>query len=96
MIGATSLAYVFVVALPALFAGLIVGLLYFRTLRLAADLFVEGRGGFLPLALTLIRFAGLIAVLLLIVQIGAAALIALFLGFLLARTIAVRAAPETS
>jgi F1F0 ATPase subunit 2 len=96
MIGATSLASVSVVALLALLVGLTVGLAYFRALRLTVDLFAEGRGALLPLGLTLIRFAGLIAVLLLAVQIGAAALLTLFLGFLLARKIAVRPARKTS
>jgi N-ATPase, AtpR subunit len=95
MIGAPPLTDTAVVALLAMLVGLVVGLAYFRALRLTADLFAQGRRWTLPLWLTLIRFAGLIAVLFLTVQMGAAALIALFLGFLLGRTIAVRSASET-
>lgn len=95
MIGAAPLAYAVVVALLTMLAGLVVGLAYFRALRLTADLFAQGRGWTLPLGLTLVRLAGLIAVLYLTVQLGAAPLIASFLGFLLARTIAVRSAAET-
>ncbi len=92
MIGADFLAHVVAVAPPAILVGLIVGLAYFRGLRFTANLFVEGRGWALLLALTLVRLAGVIAVLLLAVRFGAVALMACFLGFLMARMIAVRSA----
>jgi F1F0 ATPase subunit 2 len=94
MIGMAPLPDAIVSASAMALAGLVAGLAYFRGLRLAVDLFARGRGWILPLGLTLARLAGLIAVLLLSVRFGAAALIACFLGFLLARTIAVRLAGE--
>lgn len=94
MIGAPPLTYTVVVALFAILAGLVVGFAYFRALRRTADLFAQGRGAALPLGLTVVRLAGLIAVLSLAVQLGALALIACFLGFLLARGIAMRTASE--
>lgn len=94
MITSATFADAVVVALVTMALGLVVGLAYFRALRLTADLFAHGRGRILPLGLTLIRFAGLIAILLLAAKLGAAALIASFVGFLLARTIAVRSASE--
>lgn len=94
MIGAPPLTHTIVVALFAMLAGLVVGLAYFRALRLTADMFAQGRGATLPLGLSLVRLAGLIAVLSLAVQLGATTLIACFLGFLLARAIAMRTAPK--
>lgn len=94
MIGVPPLAYAAGVALAMTLAGLAVGLAYFRGLRLTADLFAQGCGWTLPLGLTLVRLAGLFVFLLLVAQLGAAALIACFLGFLLARAIAVRSASQ--
>jgi F1F0 ATPase subunit 2 len=75
-------------------AGAVLGLAYFRGLRLVVDLFAQGRGRMLLLGVTLARFAGLVGAFLLVVQFGTAALLACFLGFLLARAIALRSAAE--
>ena len=94
MIGAAPLSFTVAVAVVMVPAGLVAGLAYFRGLRLAVNLFAQGRCWTLPLGLTLVRLGGLIALLGLVVQLGAAPLIACFLGFLLARAIALRSAAE--
>ena len=54
-------------------------------------LFAAGRGWFVPVALTLGRIAAAIIVLGLAAKLGAAALLAMFIGFLVARAVALRA-----
>ncbi|MGO8952977.1 MAG: ATP synthase subunit I [Rhodomicrobium sp.] len=74
------------------FAGFAFGLLYFIALRWTVTLFA-GRGGWLgPLALTLGRIGAAAVFLAAAARMGAATLLAAFLGFLLARTLALRAA----
>ena len=81
----------------ALAAGMIIsgfafGLLYFATLKRAAALFASGSSWMGPLGLTLGRIAAAVIFLSLAARLGAAALLAAFLGFMLARALALRAA----
>lgn len=74
------------------FAGMLFGVVYFATLRRAVTLFTAGRGWIGPVSLTLARIAAAVIFLGLAAKLGAAALIAAFLGFLLARTVMLRVA----
>jgi hypothetical protein len=76
--------------------GLVFGLAYFAALRRTADLFSAGKGYLVPAALTLGRFAGAVAVFGLAAWLGALPLLAALLGFLLARTAALRTARRTA
>ena len=67
------------------FAGLMFGLLYFATLKRSVALFVTG-GWFDPVALTLGRIGAVVGLLFLAAKLGAAPLLAAFIGFLLARS----------
>lgn len=78
------------------FAGFMFGLLYFATLTRTVALFATGRGCFDPLALTLGRIGAAVIFLVLAVKLGAAPLLASFLGFLLARSKTLRAARRIS
>ena len=78
------------------FAGLIFGLVYFAALRRTVALFAEGRSRFSPLALTLGRVVAALIFLGVAAHLGAASLLAAFIGFLLARTIALRAERRTT
>jgi hypothetical protein len=73
-------------------AGYGFGLAYFATLRRTAVIFAIGRGWLAPLGLTLGRIGAAVLFLAAVAQLDAAALIAALCGFLLARTVAVRAA----
>jgi hypothetical protein len=80
----------------ALVAGMIISgfafsLLYFATVKWTAALFASGGGWMAPLGLTLGRIGAAVIFLSLAARLGAAALLAASLGFLLARTLAVRA-----
>jgi hypothetical protein len=80
----------------ALVAGMIIsgfafGLLYFATLKRAAALLASGGGWMGPFGLTLGRIGAAVIFLLFAARLGAAALLAAFLGFLLARMLALRA-----
>jgi len=80
----------------ALAAGMIIsgfafGLLYFATLKRAATLFASGGGWIGTLGLALGRIGAAVIFLWLAARLGAAALLAAFFGFLLARTLALRA-----
>ncbi len=76
----------------ALVAGFALGLGYFAAVRRTADL-LDGRSGWhAPIALTLGRIVAAVAVLALLAQLGAAALLAGFAGFLIARSLALRTA----
>lgn len=72
------------------FAGLALGLMYFRALRRTVDLFAGGRGWLGPAGLTLARIAGAVIVLTFMARLGAMPLLAGFLGFLLARAVSLR------
>jgi hypothetical protein len=72
--------------------GFAFGVVYFAALHRTVALFAAGRGWFLPLALTLGRFGVAIIILGLAAKLGAASLLATFIGFLLARTVALRTA----
>ena len=72
------------------FAGLAFGFCYFAVLRRTADLY--GRGRLVPAALTLGRLGAAILFFSLASRNGALPLLTGFLGFLLARGLALRAA----
>ena len=78
-------------AAEMIISGFAFGLLYFATLKRAAALFASGSSWMGPLGLTLGRIAAAVIFLSLAARLGAAALLAASLGFLLARTLAVRA-----
>lgn len=80
----------------AAFAGLAFGLLYFAVLRCSVLLLVDRRGWLGPLALTLGRIAAATLLLFLAARLGAVSLLAAFAGFLMARTIALRARRQAS
>jgi F1F0 ATPase subunit 2 len=82
------------IALAALMAvaGTALGLAYFACLRRTVDLFASGAGWARPVLLTLLRIAGAAGALALAARFGAPALLAAFLGFLLARAIALKGA----
>jgi hypothetical protein len=71
-------------------AGTAFGLVYFAALRRTVDLYRANNGGALaPVGLTLGRIAGAVIFLALAARLGAEPLIGAFLGFLVARAIAV-------
>ncbi len=72
-------------------SGFAFGRLYFAALKQASALFASGGGWTGPLGLTLGRIGAAVVFLSLAARLGAAALLAAFLGFLLARTLALRA-----
>jgi hypothetical protein len=74
------------------FVGFMFGLLYFATLKRTVALFATGCGWFDPVALTLGRTGAAVVFLALAAKLGAASLLAAFLGFLLARSMALAAA----
>jgi len=76
-------------------SGLVFGLVHFAAMRRTVDLYGAGRC-LAPAALTLGRLAGAIAFFGLVAQLGALPLLSAFLGFLLARTLALRAARSTA
>lgn len=76
-------------------AGLLFGLIYFASLERTVLLFVAGRGWLGPLSLTLGRLAGAAFLLGFAAKLGAFFLLAAFLGFLLARAIALRSERRT-
>ena len=76
-------------------AGLGVGLVHFAALRRTVDAYSTGSVR-LAVALTLGRLAGTIVFFGFAARLGALPLLALFLGFLLARTVALHAARKTA
>ena len=81
------------IALPlALAAGLVVGLGYFKLLGKTIALYGRQGSWLGPVALTLGRLLGVGLLLALAARFGALALLVAFVGFLLARAIALRAA----
>lgn len=73
-------------------AGFAFGLLYFAALRHTVALLSARKGWAGPVAFTAGRIAAALAALTLCARLGAAALLAAFLGFLLARTVTLRRA----
>jgi hypothetical protein len=78
-------------ALPMAFAGFAFGLIYFAALRRTAVLFAAGSGWLAPSALTLGRIGTATIILTLAARLGATPLLATFVGFLVARGIALHA-----
>jgi hypothetical protein len=76
-------------------AGFAVGLAYFAMLRRTVSLYGSGNRRLAPAALTIGRIAGAAAFLLLAARLGPLPLLATYLGFLLARGLALRAARRT-
>ena len=74
------------------FVGFVFGLLYFATLKRTVALLATGCNRFDPVALTLGRIGAAVIFLALAAKLGAASLLASFLGFLLARSMALGAA----
>ena len=70
--------------------GLMLGVAYFATLRRTADLFAIGQGRSMPVALTLARLVGATLFLATAARFGALPLLSAFLGFLVARGLALR------
>jgi hypothetical protein len=83
-------------ALVAVTAGLAFGLAYFAVLRRTIDLYGAGGGRIVPAALTLGRVAGAILFLGFAARLGALPLMTVFGGFLLARSLALRAVRTTA
>ena len=83
---ATAIAAAFAIA------GFGFGVVYFTALRRTVDLYGAGRGVVVPTALTLFRLAAAILFLGFAARFGALPLLAAFLAFLLARSLALRAA----
>ena len=73
-------------------AGVLVGLAYFAALRRTSILVAAGAAWRGPAALTVSRIGGAAVFLALAARLGAAALLAAFFGFLVARALALRAA----
>jgi hypothetical protein len=72
-------------------AGLAFGFIYFASLKRSVTLFVGGKGWLGPLVLTLGRIGAAVAFLFVAAKLGAAPLLASFIGFLMARALALRA-----
>jgi hypothetical protein len=83
-------------ACAAALGGLVFGLMHFAALRRTVDLYSHGRSRLAAVALTLGRIAGAILFFGLAARVGSLPLLSAFLGFLLARTLAVRAARRTA
>ena len=78
------------------FAGLVFGIVHFAALRRTVELYSSGRSRLAAAALTLGRIAGAILFFGLAARLGSLPLLSFFLGFLLARTLALRAAGRTA
>ena len=77
-------------AAAALLAGFAFGLAYFVVLRQTVELYAAGHGRLVPAVLTLGRLAAAVLFLAVAASIGALPLLASFIGFLLARAVALR------
>ena len=73
-------------------AGLTLGLCYFALLRRTVGLYGSGCRGLAPVALTVARLAGATVFFAFAARLGALSLLAVFVGFLAARMIALRGA----
>ncbi|MBY8975877.1 hypothetical protein KHP62_08680 [Rhodobacteraceae bacterium NNCM2] len=82
----------FVIVPVSLVAGVLLGSLYFRAVRLCAELLVTGRAPLVAIALTIGRFAVMVGCFLIAVQAGAVAVLALLGGVMLGRKYAMREA----
>ena len=91
-----SLAFAAALGLGGTAAGLIFGLVHFATLRRTVELYSAGRGHLLAAVLILGRIAAAIVFFGLAARLGSLPLLSSFLGFLLARTLALRAARRTA
>jgi len=80
----------------SLLAGFAAGLGYFALLRWSTGLFLAGGGWARPVALTLARLGFMALLLGLAARVGALPLLGVFLGFLLARGLALRAHEKTA
>ena len=87
-----SLVVTLALASASLLAGLGFGFAYFTMLRRTVAYFGAGAGYLAPAALTLARIAAAVIFFACAARLGALPLLAGFLGFLLARTWALRAA----
>jgi hypothetical protein len=87
-----SLASTLLLASAMALAGLALGLLYFRALQRTVDRLAGDRGWAGAVGLTLARLAGAVILLTLAARLGAMPLLGAFLGFLMARMIALRQA----
>jgi hypothetical protein len=76
-------------------AGFVFGLFYFAAVQRTAALLAARRGWRGPLALTLGRIAGAAIFLAFAAKLGGPSLLSAFLGFLLARAVALRIAGRT-
>jgi len=76
-------------------AGVVLGLVYFASLKRSVTMFVGGKGWLGPVVLTLGRIGAAVALLYLAAKLGAASLLAAFIGFLMARALALRAERRT-
>ncbi len=72
------------------FAGLAFGLAYFSVLRRTVELYATGHGILVPAVLTLGRLAAAILLLGVTARVGILPLLVSFIGFLLARALALR------
>jgi F1-F0 ATPase (N-ATPase) AtpR subunit len=73
-------------------AGLAFGLVYFAALRRTVVLFAAQRSWIGPVALTVARIAAAVILLGIAARLGAAPLLAAFIGFLLARAVVLHSA----
>ena len=80
----------------AVLVGLVFGLVYFAAVLRTVQLYIKGRSRFAMIALTLGRIAVAIAFFSLAARLGALPLLSSFLGFLLARVLALRVARRTA
>jgi hypothetical protein len=78
------------------FAGFSFGLAYFVVLRRTIDLYIAGRGRLVPSLLTLGRLAAVTLFLMITARNGVLPLLASFIGFLMARAVALRAARKAT
>jgi hypothetical protein len=83
-------------AFAAALVGLLFGIIHFAALHRNVELYTRGRSGFAAAALTLGRLAGAVVLFSLAAKLGALPLLSAFLGFLLARWLALRAARRTT
>ena len=88
----TALVSNLALAAPMAVAGIFLGFIYFACLRRTVARFAGGDGWAGPAVLTLVRLGAAVVALGFIARLGAVALLAAFLGFLIARTIALRRA----
>ncbi len=84
------------IGIAACIGGVALGLAYFSALKRSTDVFAQDDGWRLALLLTVARFAGAAVVFFLIAQAGAVALISSFVGFLIARSLALAGARENA